>query len=168
VLTLFALSVLKGIIYGMNNKPPALVAINHYDYDDRCSVGRIADGRQFFVTWPFEPGLSGDDNREFLAVYLFDAEGRLLEAHIDDLGVRGSRDEERDQQLFERRVAELGWITYGQIKIQPFQIERFGVTFGLIPRPPDDEDPEGDWWVEVQPGNYMAFHEPWDSGVYDT
>jgi hypothetical protein len=24
------------------------------------------------------------------------------------------------------------------------------------------------WWVEVQPGNYMAFHFPWDSGEYDT
>jgi hypothetical protein len=24
------------------------------------------------------------------------------------------------------------------------------------------------WAVEVQPGNYMAFFEPWDSGDYDT
>jgi len=24
------------------------------------------------------------------------------------------------------------------------------------------------WAVELQPGNYMAFFEPWDSGDYDT
>lgn len=28
---------------------------------------------------------------------------------------------------------------------QQAQVERFGVVFGLIPRPPDDEDDE--WWV---------------------
>jgi hypothetical protein len=32
--------------------------------------------------------------------------------------------------------------------------------------PPEDEDDE--WAVEMQPGNYMAFYEPWDSGDYDT
>ena len=31
--------------------------------------------------------------------------------------------------------------------------------------PEDADDP---WAVEVQPGNYMAFFEPWDSGEYDT
>ena len=33
-------------------------------------------------------------------------------------------------------------------------------------RAPESED-DG-WWVELQPGNYMAFHEPRDSGEYDT
>ena len=39
------------------------------------------------------------------------------------------------------------------------------MIFGLIPRSPEGDD-EG-WWVEMHPGNYMAFHEPWD-GDYDT
>ena len=31
---------------------------------------------------------------------------------------------------------------------------------------PEDED--DDWVVEMQPGNYTAFFESWDSGGYDT
>jgi hypothetical protein len=63
-------------------------------------------------------------------------------------------------------MAELGSLDYGRIEVKPFAIERFGTTFGLVPRAPEGE---GDgWWVELQPGNYMAFHEPWDSGEYDT
>ena len=60
----------------------------------------------------------------------------------------------------------LGPLDCGRIEVQPFALERFGTTFGLIPRPPEDEDE--DWWVELHPGNYMAFHEPWDGGEYDT
>lgn len=63
-------------------------------------------------------------------------------------------------------VSELGPIVYCRIEVQPFAIERFETTFRLAPRPPEDED--DNWWVEMQPGNYMAFHEPWDSGEYDT
>ena len=163
---MFAIGGLEGMVYGMNSKPPTLVAIDHFDYEVSCYVGRTADGRQFFVTRPFETALSGDDNREFLAVYLFDAQGKLVEARIDDLGRRGSLDADRDRQCLEQRLAELGPIEYGRIEIQPFQVERYGVTFGLIPCPP--ENPEDAWRVEVQPGNYMAFYEPWDSGVYDT
>jgi len=41
-----------------------------------------------------------------------------------------------------------------------------GTKFGLVLREPEEEaDP---WAVEMQPGNYMAFFEPWDSGEYDT
>jgi hypothetical protein len=57
-------------------------------------------------------------------------------------------------------------VEYGRIAVQPFEVERFGTAFGLVPRPPKSD--EDGWWVEVQPGNYMAFHEPWDSGEYDT
>nr|BFE57442.1 hypothetical protein GCM10020063_019680 [Dactylosporangium thailandense] len=30
------------------------------------------------------------------------------------------------------------------------------------------EDGGDPWWVELEPGNYMAFSSPWDSGEYDT
>jgi hypothetical protein len=40
------------------------------------------------------------------------------------------------------------------------------VVFGLIVREPEESgDP---WAVTVEPGDYMAFFAPWDSGVYDT
>src|SRR5262245_13308422 len=149
----------------MSQGPPTLIAIEH---DDDCAshVGRTADGRQFFVTTPFLPAL-GNPGREFVAVYVFDHHGGLLDARIDDLGPRTTVEPTQARQLLERRIAELGPVTFGRIEVRPFQIERFGITFGLVPRPPEPPDDEG-WWVEVQPGNYMAFHEPWDSGEYDT
>jgi hypothetical protein len=66
-----------------------------------------------------------------------------------------------------KRLDELEPFEYGNIEVQPFHVERFGTLFGLIARPPD-EDVGGGWWVELRPGNYMAFQEPWDSGEYDT
>ena len=155
----------------MPQSPPPLVAIEHDDYH-ASHVGRTADGRQFFVTQPFVPARGSAPGSEYLAAYLFDSQGALLEARIDDLGSRATLDGEYAARLLERRLAELGPVTFGRIEVRPFELERFGVTFGLVPRPPDEEAEaeEGDdgWWVEVQPGNYMAFHAPWDSGEYDT
>jgi hypothetical protein len=149
----------------MPAQPPTLIAIDHDDsYASR--VGRTSNGAQVFVTTPFIPALGNQAGREFLAVYLFDSNGKLLEARIDDLGPRAGLDPDKTRLLLEQRMAEIGPVEYGRIVVQPFAIERFGTTFGLVSRPPEDE--EDGWWVELQPGNYMAFHEPWDSGEYDT
>jgi hypothetical protein len=144
---------------------PNLVAIEHDDHH-ASHVGHLPDGRQFFLTTPFVPAIGGDAGREFVALYLFDKRGRFLDARIDDMGTRAELDEQRARNTFEQRLAELGPVEYGRIQVQPFEVERFGTTFGLVPRAPEEEDDE--WAVEVQPGNYMAFFEPWDSGDYDT
>ena len=154
----------------MKKGPPTLIAIDRDDYH-ASHVGRLADGRQFFVTTPFIPAMAGDAGREFIATYTFDKQGALVDARIDDLGPRAQVDSAHAKRLIERHLAELGRVNLGRIEVSPFEVERFGVTFGLVPRPPEDEDDDDDedgWWVEVQPGNYMAFHEPWDSGEYDT
>jgi hypothetical protein len=146
-------------------QPPVRIAIDHDDYH-ASRVGRTRKGLQVFVTTPFVPALGEELGREFLAVYIFDPDGKLVESRIDDLGLRSELDQDRARQLLEQRMSELGPLDYGRIEVQPFAIERFGTIFGLVPRAPEDE---GDsWWVELQPGNYMAFHEPWDSGEYDT
>ena len=144
---------------------PTLIAIDHDDYH-ASHIGRLPDGRQFFVTSPFVPPIGGSAGREFVAVYIFDKRGRFLEARVDDMGTRAEFDEQRVSAKLEQRLAELGPVEYDRIEVQPFEVQRFGTTFGLVARPPEDDD--GDWWVELLPGNYMAFHEPWDSGEYDT
>ena len=63
-------------------------------------------------------------------------------------------------------LASLGNVTFERIIVAPFVVERFGVQFGLIPREP--EEPDEDWCVTLQPGDYMCFWPPWDSGEYDT
>jgi hypothetical protein len=102
---------------------------------------------------------------EFIALFTFDRSGYLLEAHIDALGLRDELDPEHAEKVFQQRLLELGPITYGSIQIFPFQVEKFGVVFGLIPRQlPKD----GIWEVTLEPGNYMSFKAPWDSGIYET
>jgi hypothetical protein len=149
----------------MPAQPPVRITIDHDDYH-ASRVGRIKNGLQVFATTPFVPALGEEMGREFLAVYIFDSKGKLIEARIDDLGPRSELDQDQARQLLERRMSELGPLIYGRIEVQPVAIERFGTTFGLVPRAPEDE--RDSWWVELQPGNYMAFHEPWDSGEYDT
>jgi hypothetical protein len=150
----------------MAGNPPTIVAIDHDDYLAKY-VGRTSDGRQFFLTKPFEPAsaLGSDDRCEFVALYLFDAAGTLLEAKIDAFGPRATMNQEKAHGVYQRRLQELGDASYERIEVAPFAIERFGTTFGLVLREPEDEEV---WAVEVQPGNYMAFFEPWDSGEYDT
>lgn len=149
----------------MANKPPKLIAINHDDYH-AAYVGRTKDGKQFFLTTPFEPSMNGQEGREFLAFYLFDAHGKFLDAKIDDLGPRALMDDDKLVSLRDQRLGELDGPSFERIEIAPFSIDRFGTTFGLILCEPEDE---GDSWsAELQPGNFMAFIPPWDSGEYDT
>ena len=144
---------------------PDLIAIEHDDYHAK-HIGRLPNGRQFFLTTPFVPAIGGTTGREFVALFLFDKHGRFLEARIDDLGTRADLNQQRASSIYEQRLAELGKAEFCRIEVRPFEVEKFGTTFGLVPRPPEDDDDV--WAIELQPGNYMAFFEPWDSGDYDT
>ncbi|XVJ64284.1 MAG: hypothetical protein HEQ22_00870 [Sphingopyxis sp.] len=145
--------------------PPEIVAIDHDDYTAKY-IGRMRDGRQFFLTTPFVPASPEGQGCEFVALYFFDAEGQFLNALIDSFGPRDTMDDDARKQVYDDRLSSLGEVSFERIEIEPFSVEKFGVLFGLIPCEPHDED--GIWTVEAQPGNYMAFYEPWDSGDYDT
>ena len=149
----------------MGTTPPELIAINHDDYHAE-HVGHTQDGRQFFLTKPFEPAAGNQDGAEYVALFLFDKRGNLLEAKIDDFGPRATVHEENRRHVYDGRLSELGAVVFDRIEVKPFAVERFGRQFGLIPREPEEDDDP--WAVEMLPGNYMAFFEPWDSGEYDT
>jgi hypothetical protein len=76
----------------MQDGPPDIIAINHDDYHAE-HIGRTADGRQFLLTTPFVPAIHGCEGSgsEFVALYLFDAAGKLLEARINAFGPRNAR-----------------------------------------------------------------------------
>src|SRR5215207_2086007 len=142
-----------------DNGPPDIIAIDHDDHSARY-VGRTADGGQFFLTTPFEPATDARPGCEYLALYRFDDAGQLVDARIEDLGPRATMDEDKRVRLRDRWLDELGEVSYERIEVAPFVVNRFGTEFGLVAREPDDDD--GDVWaVEMQPGNYMAFFEPW-------
>jgi hypothetical protein len=145
--------------------PNQLIAINHDDYHAK-HVGKTQDGRQFFLTTPFEPKFQGRVGAEYVALFLLDSQGNLIDAKIDNFGPRDTMDDAKRRQCYEKRLQELGQVTFTRIEVKPFAVKRFNTSFGLLPREPMDEDDV--WWVELHPGNYMAFFEPWDSGEYDT
>lgn len=146
----------------MTAQRPALVAIDP-DGEDANRIGRLPDGRQFFLTNPFHPGTIEGGRRHFAAQYLFDPAGGLLDARIEEVGLND--DGPIDEELLDQWLAALGESSHERIEVQPFEVSRLGHRFGLIASYQDD----GDYWtVEVQPGNYMAFFQPWDSGSYDT
>jgi hypothetical protein len=149
----------------MSDGKPERIAIEHDDYHAE-HVGRTSDGRQFFLTTPFDPAIGELPGSEYVALFLFDADGNLIDAKIDDFGPRAKLDDDKRRACYDVRLKELGEVTFERIEVKPFAVERFGTTFGLVPRGPEDEDDV--WAVEMQPGNYMAFFEPWDSGEYDT
>ena len=144
---------------------PTLIAIDHDDYHAR-HIGRTADGRQFLLTTPFEPAIGSSEGCEFVALYLFDGAGQLLDGKIESFGPRRTAKSEAIAACYDSLLASLGAVSFQRIEVAPFEILRFGTTFGLVVREPEDEDDV--WAVEMQPGNYMAFFEPWDSGDYDT
>jgi hypothetical protein len=144
---------------------PKLVAIDQDDYYAK-DVGWTVDGRQFFLTTPFVPAVGNSKGAEYVALYIFDTDGRLLDAQIDELGPRDEVDADSARRLIAQKLAALGQTSAGRIQVAPFSVRRFDTEFGLVARAPEENgDP---WAVEAQPGNYMAFFEPWDSGEYDT
>jgi hypothetical protein len=145
----------------INWGPPQLITIEHDDYHAKY-IGRTNEGLQFFVTALFVPAMFGNPGNEFDAVFLFSNDGDLVESWVDELRPRASMDLEHARMLRAQRLAELGDVTFQDIRVKPFAVEYYG-EMGLIP-----SKFESKWSVELLPGNCMAFHEPWDSGGYDT
>ncbi len=145
---------------------PKLIAID-YDGYHADLVGKTSDGRQFFITTPFEALQPGN---EFVALFLFDPAGKFLEAFIDEFGPRATMDHDARDAMIQQRVDQLGEFSLERIEIAPFQVERFGTQFGLIPNEREEDEDEDDYrlTISLMPGDYMAFSEPWDSGDYDT
>ncbi len=153
--------------------PPRFVRIN---LDDDCAeyVGKLADGRQFFLTFPFVPQTDQSEREEYIALYLFDEFGILSEAKIFSEKAEGITKRPARQKFVDDLLAGLGKTKFADIKVAPFAVEKFGRQFGLIfdagePLSEDGDEGEEDFgsWVTVEPGNYMAFSPPWD-GEYDT
>lgn len=149
----------------MNPDSPTRISIDHDDYH-AAHVGTTAGGQQFFLTYPFESASQGNPGGEFNALYLFDTAGEFVSAQVESFGPRGTFDLAAKEAAYRQLLEGLGTVTFRLIEVAPFEVDRFGKKFGLIGRDCDDDDDV--LAVEVQPGNYMAFFEPWDSGEYDT
>ena len=90
---------------------PNIVAIEHDDHHAK-HIGRLADGRQFFLTTPFVPALGNNPGREFVALFLFDKSGHLVEAQIEDLGTRVELNQDKAAAIYEKKLEQLGEVEF--------------------------------------------------------
>ena len=72
-------------------------------------VGRTVDCRQFFLTTPFVPAsnVGASDGNDFVALSLFDAAGKLLDAIIEEFGRERHRTWKSVARISPRRLAAL-------------------------------------------------------------
>ena len=146
--------------------PPRFVRINHDDYHARY-VGKTAHGDQFFLTFPFVPRIGQESGGNYIALYLFDEFDILKDANIYSEREQGLSTQAAVTAFVDDLLLSLGRHAFGDIKVAPFGVDRFGQRFGLIFDPGDVDDEDPYTCVTVEPGNYMAFNPPWD-GDYDT
>ena len=140
---------------------PDLIRIAPDNYHAQW-VGEAPDGRLFFATHPFVPGHGPTAAREFIALYLWRKDGSFDEARITELsGDAGDAKNSLERFLVEQ-LGPAESLTIRTIDVATFSVERDGIAFGLIYRRSEDTE-----YVEVLPGNYMAFYPPWN-GEYDT
>lgn len=147
-----------------SSRIPDKIAIDHDDYHAKY-IGVTEDGFQFFLTTPFVPAINDSKGCEYIALFKFDMDGNLTDSIIEDLGPRESLDAEKSNEKFDSLLNNLGKVENCRIEVKPFSVEYEDVEFGLIVNADEEEDFLS---VELIPGNYMAFFEPWDSGEYDT
>ena len=145
---------------------PDVIPIVHDEYHTQ-HIGKTSDGKQFILAAPFVPKTDDKPGCEFIALYLFDSKGNLIKSKIENLGPRSDLDETDAKEKYDRLLNSLGQISFCDIEISPFSIEKYGVKFGLLPTDPEFVEDDEDISIEFHPGNYMAFYPPWD-GEYDT
>ena len=137
----------------MESNPPKLIAINHDDYHAK-HIGVLPNGQQFFLTTPFARVLNDSPGCEYVALFLFNAQGDLLDAKIESLGARKDLEEEYARSVYNELLKSLGDVTYQRIEVASFSVEHDGMQVGLILREPEDEDDV--WAVELLPGKCPA------------
>ena len=126
------------------------------------NVGRLSDGRLFFVAAQFDP-LGGNLIRDFACTFIYDSDGRLVEHAIEFVGERNAYPDSSMDSALSRHLASLGDRVVTDIWVRPFSLESDGALFGLIPRRVGYDQ----WRVEFMPGNTLSFYPPWEAGEYD-
>lgn len=144
---------------------PGTIALDPDDYHARY-VGWTSDRHQVFVTNVFVPAKGNAPVRHHFVRFVFDQSGVLVDMTVETFGPENEFLSEEITARLEELFDEFGPMKKKRIEFRPFRLTFDGVDFGLIVTPPDEG---GDCaTVEMHPGNTMSFHEPFNSGVYDT
>jgi len=126
-------------------------------------AGTAEDGRRFFLS---EELFSGDTG--YVGLFLWTPEGSIDEIRVTAVPARaglppGQAGPAGADEVVSARLAELGDFVLEPIEVEPFTRDVGGVTFGW-----KVDRYDGVYSVNVEPGNFIAYYEPWDGLEYDT
>lgn len=126
-------------------------------------LGRHRNGRQILLVPLHKRNPADDSVRSFFCTFWFDMDGVLVGDNIEEYEFPVETADFEWSVAFNSKIAALEPLSYGEIIVRPFQIERFGVIFGLVPVAP--QEPDDPWYVVLEPGCDAVFQPPWD-GAY--
>lgn len=127
-------------------------------------AGTAEDGRKFFLS---EELFDGDS--AFVGVFLWNEDGTFDEVRVDAVDRPGGLPPAQagpagTDELVGARLAELGDYVLEPIEVEPFTQDVDGVTFGWNLDRYDD----GTYFINIVPGDFIAYYAPWDGLGYDT
>ncbi|MGW1341051.1 hypothetical protein ACWCOV_08360 [Kribbella sp. NPDC002412] len=126
-------------------------------------AGTAEDGRKFFLSDELFDEASG-----YVGLFFWKADGTFDEVRVDKVGRAaglppGQAASAGADELVASRLAELGKYVLEPIDVEPFTREIEGVTFGWVV-----DQFEGEYSINIEPGDFIAYYEPWDGLGYDT
>lgn len=127
-------------------------------------AGTAEDGRKFFLSEElFSRGSA------YVGLFLWNADGTFDEVRVDKVSRPGGLPPGQAgpagaKALVEARLAELGDYRLEPIEVEPFTEKIDGVTFGWEV----DQYEGGSCSINIEPGNFIAYYEPWNGLEYDT
>jgi hypothetical protein len=126
-------------------------------------AGTAEDGRKFFLSDELF-----DARSAYVGLFLWKADGTFDEVRVTKV-VRpaglppGQAGTANADGLVASRLAELGKYVLEPIEVEPFTEELEGVTFGWVVN-----QFEGEYSINIEPGDFIAYYKPWDGLAYDT
>ena len=128
-------------------------------------AGTAEDGRKFFLSQE----LFDLRGAAYVGLFLWRADGTFDRVEVDKVarptGVPpGQAAPAGADGLVKARLGELGDYQRGPIEVEPFLEKVHGVDFGWHVGRYDD----GEWYVNIEPGDFICYYAPWDGIGYDT
>jgi rubredoxin len=133
-------------------------------------AGTTGDGKQFFLSNELFGGAGhSDEVTSFIGLFFWNADGRFESVEVDAVsrpaGIPPMQAVQAgSEEALNRAILKLGDYVLESIEVEPFAVDVRGVTFGFVPERLGDEEIS----ITVQPGNFIAYYEPWDGEEYDT
>jgi hypothetical protein len=128
-------------------------------------AGTAEDGRQFFLSDElFDAGTELSPGGSFVGLFLWSADGSFEEVRVSTLKMRSGEAARAESKAIVREMLDgLGDYDLEPITVAPFIEEIDGVRFGwrVI-------EFDGVVSVNIEPGDFIAYYEPWDGLGYDT